>query len=175
MVVMVKFILTVPHATCPHPYIPDHPCDIRATEFAETLSKAITCGRTELHIGDVSRDVCDLNRIECRHYPFRKRVAESITPDTIVLDIHSFPHPSVYSPNTFFILGKSEMVDKIRKKVEKEGYLVGSAYPAKYNDILAQAEELKAKDALILEIAEDVKRNDIERISKAVADAICGP
>ncbi len=50
-----------------------------------------------MHVGDESRDICDLNRSACRERPFRQRIRNSLRAlprPALLVDVHSFPAPT---------------------------------------------------------------------------------
>ena len=169
-----KFVITVPHATCPANADDEtHNCDTLAKEFANSLKKEITCAGVEVYVGDVPRTACDLNRKECRNLAFRKQVAKAIKKDTIVLDAHSYPvKGNDYSPFEVFLIGNTELRGKIGDRLEKAGYKVGQKDSPPVNDILEQSREI-GSDAVLVEVNESLKTGRLKDISREIAGVLC--
>ena len=96
-------LITSPHATCiEEEEETRHTCDSITRSSAiilETKFKESPHGYTVYNIiGDVNRQICDLNRIECRTTTgFRKKITKiyrkhNAAHDLWVWDVHSFPH-----------------------------------------------------------------------------------
>ena len=89
---MADFVVSAPHSLCRPGEDSVHICDRQAKKFAEWLKNELTCGSVKIHKADVHRSECDLNRIECRDRPYRKRIVEDIESwKTVVVDAHSYP------------------------------------------------------------------------------------
>jgi len=81
-------LLTVPHAISEY-------TAVNAAKCLETvLRKASPHITIHNHIGDEGREICDLNRRQCRDRPFRQRIRNSLTMlqrPALLIDVHSFP------------------------------------------------------------------------------------
>lgn len=85
-----KVILSVPHAVCDQ----GGPCDKKAAFFAELISKNLKKRKIEvhLHVADIPRKKCDLNRPQSRGTQFRNKIdidSSFLGPDNFLLDVHS--------------------------------------------------------------------------------------
>lgn len=89
-------IITVPHAVGRSEPLSAHDYDVIALPVAELLAGVMPLP-FDLIVGNIDRDMMDLNRCESRDSPFRRKVrnvvlaalATGVTP--IVIDVHSFP------------------------------------------------------------------------------------
>lgn len=79
-----------------------------AQALDQKLSRVLV---THLHLADISRQTCDLNRRQCWDTPFRRRIRHDLQTLTkqdecILIDIHSFPahHNSFGTPDTDLVL-----------------------------------------------------------------------
>lgn len=98
-------ILTVPHAVCLKDGIAE--CDEVAFENAVKLSKAFNKKHIQIEhvmlVGNVLRQITDLNRIESAKLPFHKQLNQLLIKENrklLVLDIHS----GYFGDNDFILL-----------------------------------------------------------------------
>jgi len=93
-------ILTVPHAKCVNTDQFEHLCDFAAEPAARCLSQQLSnVGITSIVYPSNQNRVfqCDMNRISCRNWKYRKDLIEFIQQEKkknrkmVLIDVHSFP------------------------------------------------------------------------------------
>ncbi len=89
-----QVVLTVPHATCSEHSRVLHGCDRIASDMAARIGEAfMNLGVMPITLlGDVPREVLDLNRPEARDTEMRQRLLDALYQRSVfvVLDIHSY-------------------------------------------------------------------------------------
>ncbi len=84
-------VITVPHAACLESNA-DHNCDELAPMVARIFSEEIHDVPFSMLLGNINRNVCDLNREESRDTDFRKMLRRYFEVEPgFLFDIHSFP------------------------------------------------------------------------------------
>ena len=95
-------IITVPHASCPRAFVPQHPCDTGAEGAARMLQEHLAPEvQVFLNVARIHRvpelGGIDMNRPESRNTPFRQEILGDIQRahaqghEAWVVDVHSFP------------------------------------------------------------------------------------
>lgn len=176
---MADYVISVPHADGGPECTSEYHCkDLAAQPFAEWLAQFLMpCGSVSLHVGDVKRTVCDLNRHQCHDRPFRKRVRADIERGkTVVTDAHSFPA----SARTKFlnaqvaVLSEPGVGDEVVRALRANGWRAERLLPDySTDDILADARAKGAKERLLIEI-DEANRKGAERIARTVSQVLCG-
>jgi len=180
-------LLTVPHDACPPLQPPkSHLCDTSAKEFAEMISSELK--GSKLLISDIHRDSTQLasdglpgsdqNRPNSRPTDFLNEFKSAITPDTIVLDIHSFPYESTFSqsfhPDIVILdpaAGRDELSKFLTDFLNSKHWKVALVPAASINYIVKYARSINAQASLI-EISEAITRATRSQIAKHVSQAV---
>lgn len=167
-----KILLTTPHSFCINKENKNHTCDLLALEAAKHI-KSNNNDMIKIIKGDISRTICDLNRIECRHKLFRKKIRKYVSENNnveFVLDIHSFPNKS--NPNLeIYIL--DDYIDKPKKySVQFVEFMSDNNVKVKLlkgikNDIHEEMRELGLKSFLI-EFNESLKEDRLIEITNFI-------
>lgn len=174
-----QVILTVPHAKCPetNESLLNHSCDILSEKFGKLLHKKITCTKSKLFIGDINRDVIDLNRKESRNTSFRRNVRNNMTAKSILIDVHS-NEPDSYKFGKYdvsLISDDDELKNNIYGALTQSGYKVGLFNVHPIDDILIEAKEKGIEKSILVEINEKHRNNPVilEDIADKIAEQIC--
>lgn len=166
---MTNIIVYAPHVCIPiRGYsVMDPGCDYRSREYAKVIAKKV---KGKLILSRTLRAECDNNRARCRQTPSRRRLRENITPNSFIIDIHTFdrrltrwkfgPEPDV----VILATGTERYYEKVARAIRNLGFdviiLEGSLI---YNDVQKEVRELGANGVLI-ELAQDLTEADARRI-----------
>ena len=71
-----------------------------------------------------------------------------------------------------FVIGNTVLRDELAQHLSSEGYNVGVGESPVTNDIITQAEELGAKDQVLVEVNEALEK-DIPEISRHISMVLC--
>lgn len=163
-------LLTVPHCLCLYEGNKNHLCDSIALKAAKNINK--NNGFTLIK-GNISRDKCDLNRINCRDTYFRKEIMNLIDKYKIkwVIDIHSFPEVFLNNFEIYILDDYTE--EKTNYCVDFYKYILKNNVNCGYfqgidNDIMDQTREKGVKSFLI-EFNESLSKNRLNEICSVVA------
>lgn len=178
--------------TCPHGWVDDgkpdlpsdpdgHPFDTVAKEAAETLASVLRKNNNvSLHLSDLARDICDLNRSACRDKKFREEVRLQMTkdlPGTIVIDVHSFPRDHsaldvyLFHNASYWLPSAGAYIPTA--VIELTVAFLYSGISAAYmpnvprNDIICEAAEYDLP-GLVIEFDEDLSAKKIRRICRII-------
>lgn len=191
----IAIILTIPHAKCIGNN-ENHTCDAYAKKLADALENKLTKITKNIHIfiGNINRSKIDLNRIQSRVTPFRRKVIETAKKwldsgirELFVIDCHSFPvnvsgiytfgtneisKPQVtilYDQSTYNI--DKKYADLLEKKFRDIG-LKSTELKGIHNDIIDQFIQLKSNYTkiipLLVEIREDLDKTQIDNVTTAI-------
>lgn len=161
-----SILLTVPHYKCVDKNNKPHYCDAIAGESADKIKS--NNDNFIIIKGNIIRNECDLNRIECRYNTnFRKKIREVLKEKiNFVLDIHSFPNES--NPDLeMYILDdytKSETVYCLGLYCYLLGANIRCGYnQGEHNDVMDETRELGFK-SLLLEFNESLEKKRLKEI-----------
>lgn len=160
----------------------NHLCDTGAANMAMYISKALSDLKitNQVLLGDVSRDVCDLNRTPCRDTMYRKRLRETLAKSgnkAYLLDIHSFNEDAEdFIDSEIVLLDESPDPHKVWPftyslySFLKTSGITTKILKGKHNDINIEAtEKLLAPVFFLIERNEAVSGSRAEEIAKLVA------
>ena len=164
-----QFIVTAPHAT-----VNPHDFDYSAKSAAEIIAQELNA---ELFRAPYQRDIVDLNRPEGRTTSWREGIIEAITPNTVLIDIHSYPaDDEEWGKYATVILTAEGAEDKgfynrLRSELQKRGLKTAIRTADYPNDIIYTAREAGAYQVALIEINEqfiDKEHVIAPRIAEAV-------
>lgn len=171
-------VLSVPHAVCvQRKRTNEYPCDEISAAFAIVLQKKLQDRAivTYLQLGNIDRNTCDLNRIECRATPFRLQLTELMKQPVFVLDIHSFLSYSKEGHLHAYVIQNAPAAHYTYEFVNAIHSVTGQQIPIftaqqGANDIISQAQEL-GRPALLLELNEQLMDPPTqEKFASAIAE-----
>lgn len=151
-----------------------HDYDYCAKRVAEIIAQELNA---RLFMADRQRDGGDLNRPETRDTSWRQGILRTITPSTVLLDIHSYPKDDPdWSDYAIVILTAEGAEDMefycmLKRNLENQGFktaILEADYP---NDIIYTAREAGAHQVALIEINE-VFINKEHIIAPRIAEAV---
>ncbi len=188
----ILIIITIPHAKCPNVQNRLHLCDFSAKANGEKLYSLLQNAKnpsilSEIIIGDIPRNVCDLNRFECRNNTvFRKRIRTIINENKknkniFLIDMHSYPNQDSFGKNADVVLlyknkdGFSNHAVNLWNflgRNTKESGIKIILIKGKDNDIIYEAQNILSTKSILIEFYEKLSENNINIILKQIVEWI---
>lgn len=163
---------------------------LQSAQFLERALRKRGFDDVQMIVGDVPRELCDLNRDQCWNTPFRQHIRQALKPGAYVIDVHSFqPRRSFRKSDPegkgwdFVILDNSPVsrtpparLLAIDRQVQEDidplraGLLRGGLQNSIVREVLG-----KGYDAILLEFPEPSATTDMstnETIANSVAKAL---
>lgn len=192
-----EVLITVPHGASDDED-GTHPVDTGALDFVGFLEEALEGVNLKpvTHIGTVSRDVLDLNRLRAHSHKWHEEYRKMLKTADVHIDLHSFPEvpdyesdPQKYQTSTgydlrvwstghlvvFFTpeITDSDLVEKIEEAVVEAGMEVTDQEGGFENYITNVANVLMDTPSVLLEVNEG-ESQDYQVLAMAVALGIRG-
>lgn len=169
-----RIIVIAPHKC--QPGVMDRACDPRSDYMAQRIHSVL--GGTLVE-SNVSREVCDLNRSQCRDAAVRKtlRAAVGDYTTTFIVEVHSFPAEAalitwkLHRVPSSVVLYTHGLVGFEENVARELGSAVIPGDPV-VNDISAEATQRGWKNHVLLELYDGNSDEDIVRIANALKRVI---
>lgn len=170
---MENLIVYAPHVCVVSPIL-DPGCDFRSRIYAKILAARL---KGKLILSRTLRAECDNNRIMCRETPSRRRLRESITPDTFVLEVHTFsPYTSRWRSRSFapepevviLTTGNEEHARFVAYNISKAGFDIEVLRgDREVNDVQKEVGELHA-NGMLLELSQNLTLAQVKIIGSVM-------
>ena len=172
-------LITVPHAACPASR-EDHFCDYGAVRAALRLERHLQkCAKLHVHFGNVDRRICDLNRRQCYHHPWRSAIRSQFPKASLLLDVHSFPPDIDWGEYDVVLLDHAPDSEKLfnwtyefAQALTQAGFHIGVFKGAK-NDITIDALAHDVREVFLIEFNEALSDRDLDRLTMEMSRTLC--
>lgn len=160
-------IVYAPHVCMVSPLV-DPGCDFRSRTYAKVLASKL---KGKLILSRTLRAECDNNRKRCRSTPSRKRLRESITPGSFVLEVHTYnPQTSKWrkgrsqEPEVVILTtGNLLHAERVASSIRRSGFDVEVLRGGEVNDIQKEVRELHA-NGMLLELSQHLTPKQVRTI-----------
>ncbi len=171
-------LITVPHAI--QTIASGDETAVRAAKILkQSLQKVAKNIVLYAFIGDEARDICDLNRIECRAKPFRRRIRNTLnmiqtttTDPALLFDIHSFPAEAFNSLEIYFLSeqghSQQQWVIELARFLSQKGVTL-AAKPGGSNDVITEAIHKFGAFATLIEFNDMLEFERVQTICTWIA------
>lgn len=167
---MEEVVISVPHGICSQ----GGRCDSEAIEAARALHQAFKF-RSTLLISQTARSECDMNRSECRKTKFRTRLTETLSSNTILLDVHSYtPGHQMYgqTDHALVLLQNQYPAGTLTYMLQSSGCDAALAKgDSSVNDIVGQAYR-KTRAQYLLEFREGQSSQELDNLAEEVVTTL---